>query len=270
MPAADVAPEPVALLAPLRDEPAATAILTDVDGTIAPIAVRPEDARVLPEAARLLDELAGRYALVACISGRRVLDARALVGLAGIAYIGNHGLERLLPGEDTPGVDPVLDGHQDDAAAFVSGLGSEELDELGLRLEDKGPIQALHWRGAENESAAESRIHEIAADAEWRGLIAAWGRKVLEIRPPISVGKGQAIKHLLAERKIKHALYAGDDRTDLDAFAALRELRDAGALETAACIGIRSSEGPPQIATDADIAVDGPEGFVELLRQLAD
>jgi trehalose-phosphatase len=258
------------LLNQLRKWPEQTAILTDVDGTIAPIAQRPEDAALLPGARELLETLAGRYALVACISGRGVLDARRLVGVDGIAYVGNHGFERLLPGDGGPSFDPALDGHERDAGAFVATLDPSDLESHELRLEDKGPIQALHWRGAADEGAAESRAHEIAADAEWRNLDARWGRKVLEIRPPIRVGKGEAIAGMLEERGLAQALYGGDDRTDLEAFAALRALNGEGRLDLALCVGVISAEGPPELNAAADLSVDGPEGFVELLRRLAE
>lgn len=256
------------LLAPLLQQPKESAIFTDVDGTIAPIAERPEDAAVLPEARELLESLAKRYALVGCVSGRRALDARRLVGAEGIVYVGNHGFERLAPGEDEPRSDPSLDGHADDAAAFAAEWNPEELTGLGIRVEDKGAIRALHWRGSADEAGAEALIHELAGDAEWRGLVAHWGRKVLEIRPPVRIGKGGAMAHLLDEAGIDVTMYGGDDQTDIEAFATLRALRERGRLKTAVCVGIASPEQPPDLSTAADVMVDGPESFVSLLRRL--
>ena len=255
-------------LEPLLAEPGATAVLCDVDGTLAPIVEKPEDAEVPAKTRHLLEQLADRYALVACVSGRRALDARRLVGVDGIAYVGNHGFERLPAGGEAPRPDPSLDGHEEDATRFVAGLG--DLADVDFRIEDKGAIQALHWRGAQNEGAAESRAHEIAADAEWRGLIAKWGRKVLEIRPPISVGKGSAVRELVEGEGIRRALYGGDDRTDLDAFAALKGAREEERLEQAVCVGVASPEGPPELREVADLVVDGTDGFAEVLRTLAD
>jgi trehalose 6-phosphate phosphatase len=258
------------LTAPLREHPDRSAILTDVDGTIAPITTDPADATV-PEGTReLLRLLAERYALVGCLSGRRALDARRVVGLDGLAYSGNHGFELLLPGDTDVRPDPSLDGHEDDAPRFVGGLDRSELERVGIRTEDKGAIVALHWRGAPNETAAESLAQEIASEAEWEGLVPHRGRKVLEIRPNVAINKGIAVAALIPARPIDHALYGGDDRTDIDAFAALRTLHEDTELETAVCIAVASDESPPEVSEAADLTVPGPEGFVRVLEALGD
>src|SRR3954447_2968039 len=223
------------LLAPFREEPRRAAILTDVDGTIAPIVQDPAEAAVAEPTRELLRRLAERYALVGCLSGRRALDARRIVGLDELAYSGNHGFELLMPGEDTVRPDPSLDGHEADAPQFAAALDRSELERVGIRTEDKGAIVALHWRGAENEGAAESLAHEIASEAEWQGLVPHRGRKVLEIRPNVAINKGIAVAALVPARPVDAALYGGDDRTDVDAFAALRMLEEDGRLETAVC-----------------------------------
>jgi trehalose 6-phosphate phosphatase len=257
-------------LARLREEPARAAILTDVDGTLAPIVPRPDEAAVPARATELLSELSERYRLVGCVSGRRAEEAQRLVGVEGIAYAGNHGLELLLPGEDGLRFDPSLEGREGDAAGFVAELGAGALVEAGLRLEDKGPIQALHWRGAEDDRAAEAHAREIGAAAGRAGLELRWGRKVLELRPPGGGGKDAAVAALLATNGVTAATYAGDDRTDLDAFRRLRELGRGGELETAVCVGIVSTEGPSEIAEEADLTVDGPAGWLALLEALAE
>jgi trehalose-phosphatase len=257
------------LLEPLRADPARTAILTDVDGTLAPIAARAEDAMVPAAAREVLDELSERFGLVGCVSGRRAEDARRLVGLDGIAYAGNHGLELLLPGDDAPRFDPSLSGREGEAAEFLTVLDPDALRDAGLRVEDKGPIQALHWRGAEDETEAEARAHEIAAEAGRHGLELRWGRKVLELRPVGGGGKDAAVAALLATDGINQAVYAGDDRTDLDAFRRLRELQGSGELAVALCVGILSPEGPAELAEESDLTVDGPAAWLAILEALA-
>jgi trehalose 6-phosphate phosphatase len=257
-------------LAPLRDHADRSAVLTDIDGTIAPITTDPAEATVPEGTRKLLRLLAERYALVGCLSGRRALDARRVVGLDELAYSGNHGFELLLPGDTDVRPDPSLDGHEEDAPRFVGGLDRSELERVGIRTEDKGAIVALHWRGAANETAAESLAQEIASEAEWEGLVPHRGRKVLEIRPNVAINKGIAVAALIPARPIDHALYGGDDRTDVDAFTALRTLHEDGVLETVVCIAVSSEESPPEVAESADLTVPGPEGFVRVLEALGE
>jgi trehalose 6-phosphate phosphatase len=256
-----------AQIASLLDDQTRSAVLTDVDGTLAPIAPRPELAEV-PEAARAaLRALAGRYRMVGCISGRAALEARRMVGIDEISYAGNHGLELLLPGDTEPRLDPSLKGRERAAADFLDALGEDGA--AGLRREDKGPIQGLHWRGAADERAAAARARELAAAAGRVGLEPRWGRKVLELRPGGGGGKDSAVAALLATDGVGAAIYAGDDRTDLDAFRRLRELRERGELETAVCVGVVSEEAPSELAEDSDLTVDGPAGWLDILESLA-
>jgi len=258
-----------AALAPLRAEPGRAAILTDVDGTLAPIVERAEDAAVPAAAREALAALSERYALVGCISGRQAEEARRLVGLDSLAYAGNHGLELLLPGEDSPRPDPSIAGREGEAAGFLAAVDGERLAVAGLRREDKGPIQALHWRGSPDEATAESRAHEIAVEAGKAGLEPRWGRKVLELRPAGGGGKDGAVASLLAEDGIDRATYAGDDRTDLDAFRRLRQLQGEGRLTAAVCVGVLSAEAPAELAEEADVTVPSLEGWLAILEWLA-
>jgi trehalose-phosphatase len=178
-------------------------------------------------------------------------------------------LELLLPGDKSPRPDPSLAGREAEAADFVTGLDPERLRAAGLRLEDKGPIQALHWRGAEDEAHAEGCAHEIAVEAGHTRLEPRWGRKVLELRPVGGGGKDAAVASLLAGGQLTAAVYAGDDRTDLDAFRRLRELAAEGQLATAACVGIASPEAPPELREESDLIVDGPPGWLAILEWLA-
>jgi trehalose 6-phosphate phosphatase len=134
---------------------------------------------------------------------------------------------------------------------------------------DKGPIVAFHWRGAPDEEAARAAIDAIAAKAEEAGLRTHWGRKVLEVRPPVRIDKGAGIASFLNGTDVDAALYVGDDATDLDAFHALVGLADEGMISKAIRVGVRSGEGPPEIVEEADVVVDGPAGVRKLLAALA-
>jgi trehalose 6-phosphate phosphatase len=257
------------LLAPLREHPDRSALVCDIDGTIAPIVTRPEEALVPEPTRELLTNLSRRYALVGCVSGRRAQDARRLVGIGSLAYIGNHGLEYLVPRAQRAEVVPALAPHASAVREFATAAYTPELRRAGIRLEDKESIWSFHWRQASDEASARELLDEVARSAAERGLVSHWGRKVLEIRPSLGIDKGTAVASVLRDAGVEAALYAGDDTTDLDAFRGLRELRRNGALRHAVCVGVSSDEGPAQITGEADLVVDGPSGFRELLAVLA-
>jgi trehalose 6-phosphate phosphatase len=231
-------------LARLRAEPGEAAVLLDVDGTLAPIVARPELAAVPEETRAEVRRLARQYALVACVSGRSGEDAARLVAVDGVVYVGVHGLELAPEAERWRGV----------LRPFA--------EEAWPWLEDKGLTVALHWREATDEAAALAALRSVAARAEAAGLEARWGRKVLELRPPVKADKGTAVRALLADRGLRRALYAGDDTTDLDAF------RGLDGLELAFRVAVASAEGPPELRETAELVVGSPAELLALLRQL--
>ena len=257
-------------LAPLRASPARAAILLDIDGTLSPIVEHAADAHV-PETTRLLlITVSRRYGLVACVSGRRASEARAMVSIGAISYLGSHGVELLRAGWTEAKLDPGVEDWVRRIREFGREADTSDLRRRRVRLEDKGAIVAFHWRGAADEEAARAAIDAVAARAEAAGLRTHWGRKVLEVRPPIKMDKGEGIRALLADasEEIDAALYVGDDTTDLDAFRTLTELVAEGRLARAIRVGVSSEEGPSEIAAEADLVVDGPAGVQELLAAL--
>lgn len=235
----------VDLLAELAERPREAAIILDVDGTLAPIVARPEEASVPAEMRVVLTGLVERYGLVACLSGRPGEDAARVVGVDGVRYVGEHGLELSLEAEAWAG----------QLAAFAAAV--EWPHEEGKRLS-----LAFHYRAAEDVAAAESELRGVAEQALAEGLRPRWGRRVLEVRPPIDSDKGTAVQRLLADQGLRRALYAGDDTTDLDAF------RGLDGLELAVRVAVGSDEAPDGLGQAADLVVDGPEGLAAVLAQL--
>jgi trehalose 6-phosphate phosphatase len=256
------------LLQPLRDAPDRSAVLLDVDGVLAPIVQQPDDAHMPETTRRPLIEVARRYGVVACVSGRRASDARRIVALGSIAYLGSHGSEVLKPGAIAPVLDEELQSWTQRVRAFAADAYGEKLRRLRVRLEDKEAIAALHWRGTPDEDDALAAVEEVAERAEAAGFVTHWGRKVLEIRPPVRIDKGAGIVGLLHDTDLAAAVYVGDDMTDLDAFRGLGELQDMGRLDYALRVGVRSDETPSELEEEADAMVDGPEGVRGLLRAL--
>jgi trehalose 6-phosphate phosphatase len=261
-----------AAVEPLRADPGRAAVLLDVDGTLAPIVRHAADAHV-PEPTRLpLIALAKRYGLVACVSGRQAAVARRIVALGSISYVGNHGAELLRGGATEVEPDAGMDAWAARVRAFAGELWTDELRRLRVRHEDKDAIVGLHWRGAPDEEAAQAAVADVAARAEEAGFATHWGRKVLEVRPPVEMHKGKGIERLLRTygAEIRTAAYVGDDMTDLDAFTTLRALRDEGRLDQVVCVGVRHAEMPDALQAAADVLVDGTLGVRKLLRTLAD
>jgi trehalose 6-phosphate phosphatase len=231
-------------LARLRAEPERAGVLLDVDGTLAPIVARPDLAAV-PEATRAeVRRLAGRYALVACVSGRTGADAARLVGVDGVVYVGVHGLE----------LAPEAERWRETLRPFAA--------EGWPWLEDKGLTVAFHWREADDALAAGRGLEALARRAREAGLEARWGRKVLELRPPVAADKGTAVRALLGERGLRRALYAGDDTTDVDAF------RGLDGLEVAVRVAVASAEAPAGLREAADLVVASPDELLTVLREL--
>lgn len=233
------------LLERLAEDPRAAALLLDIDGTLAPIAPAPELAAVPEETRNELRRLVGSYGLVACVSGRPADDAARLVGVDGVRYVGEHGLE----------LDPTAAEWTDRLHAFAASVDwpSEPGKQLSV---------AFHYRDADDERAALSMLRDVSERALREGLRPRWGRKVLEIRPPLDTDKGTAVQRVLDEARLRRALYAGDDATDLDAF------RGLDGLDVAVRVAVVSSEGPSDLGRAADLVVGGTEELLALLRQL--
>jgi trehalose 6-phosphate phosphatase len=255
-------------LAPLRADPSRAGVLLDIDGTLAPIVRHADDAYV-PEPTRAqLIAVAKRYAIVGCISGRQAQTARRIVSLGSIAYVGNHGAELLAPGGTSVEIDPEFGSYEATVKRFAADAYTPELQRMRVRAEDKQAIAAFHWRGAPDEDAAEDEMRRIADRAEAAGLFIHWGRKVLEIRPPVEMSKGRGARRLLGGLDLAAALYVGDDKTDIDAFDGLHGLVADGELGAAVCVGVRSDETPEELEQASDVLVDGPDGVRELLTAL--
>jgi trehalose 6-phosphate phosphatase len=235
------------LLARLAARPAEAGLLLDFDGVLAPIVERPEDAAPPPETRSELERLVERYALVAVVSGRASEDVRARVGVDGVVCVGSHGLE----------LEPRAERWRPMLKAFAAGAPWPQED-----VEVKGVAVAFHFRGRADEQEAVRELDAIAEAAVCQGLMARYGRKVLEVLPPVVANKGTAARRLLEKRDLRRALAAGDDTTDLDSFAAL------DGLEVAVRVAVASEESPRRLVETADLVVSSTDEFLALLRRL--
>ena len=165
---------------------------------------------------------------------------------------------------------PAFKSWEQRVRRFAAEHDTREARLQRVRIEDKGPIAAFHWRGAPDEDGARTLLEGLAQEAEAAGFSTHWGRKVLEVRPPVPIDKGQAVRDLVTRSSARVALYGGDDATDLDAFSEFDALLSEQVLDAAVRVGVRSDEGPAAIVERADLVVDGVEGFSRVLTVLAD
>ncbi len=238
----------------------------DFDGTLSPIVADPRDARAQPGAVAALRALAPRVGTLAIITGRPAATAVEYGGLAdvpGLIVLGHYGFERWSGGQvaarPTP---PGVAAAREQLPGILVTAGAPP----GTWIEDKGHAVAVHTRRTADPDAALRLLRpplERLAEAE--DLLAQPGRMVIELRPR-GMDKGAALKALISERASRVVLFGGDDLGDLPAFRALGELRGQGIPGVAVCSG---SAEVTELASAADLVVDGPDGVVDLLGWLA-
>ncbi len=259
-------------LAPLVDHPDRAAVITDFDGTLAPIVTDPAAARPIDGAVEVLARLAQRFRMVAVISGRPasfLLDRIAPVtgaaqpdGLSSVHLVGLYGLERA-EGDGEVTVEPGAERWRavvDEATARLRVAAPP-----GVEVEPKGLALTVHWRRSPESAGRMQAV--VEAEAANTGLRSHGGRMSIELRPPTDTDKGSVVRALVAG--CAAACYLGDDLGDLPAFAALADLARTGSLATASIAAV-DDESAPEVAEAADVVVAGPAGALATLRWLAD
>lgn len=251
------------LLAPLRATPGRAAVLTDFDGTLAPIVLDPAAAIALPGAVEVLHDLSRRYGTVAVVSGRPVsflVDRLRLQDAGGriLAY-GLYGLQ-CTDGGGEP-VDHAEAVPWRGTVADVSSAAERDAPD-DVTVERKGLSVTLHVRTAPSE--ADWARSWADTQAAVTGLVVHPGRMSYELRPPVQIDKGTIVTQLTAD--VDTACFFGDDLGDLDAFDAL-ERREAEGVHVVR-VAVRSPEAPAELIERADLIVDGPAGVLDLLRTL--
>ena len=210
-------------------------MLLDVDGVLAPIVQHPDDAHMPETTRRPLIEVAKRYGVVACVSGRRASDARRVVSLGSIAYLGSHGSEILHPGSIAPEMDRELQAWtrrvQNFAREAYSRVAAQAARAPGGQGGDRGAALARRARrgGGRARASARSprRRRRPASTRTGAARCSRSGRRCGSTR-------ARGSSSLLRDRELEAALYVGDDTTDIDAFRGLGELVELGSLEARA------------------------------------
>jgi trehalose 6-phosphate phosphatase len=226
----------------------------------------PDQAAPNPQAAAILSELNQCLLRVAIISGRDTDFLVSRLPLPRALFIGNHGLEERHEGasrlvtEAQPYVERL--GRAADAVAALP-----QARVPGVTIERKRAAVSVHFRQTADPSASgaalERALREIARQGQ---LQLQAGRLLWELRPPIEIDKGAVVRRLAAAMHPAAIVYVGDDRTDANAFSALKRMTEVRTV----AVGVRSPEVPQDVFVDCDLMVDGVPGVTQLLTQLLD
>jgi trehalose 6-phosphate phosphatase len=246
----------------------------DFDGTLAPIVDDPGSAHIHPEAPEVLTDLAEVVRAVAVVTGRPARQALALGGLDEVGdAIGSRGRELYLFGQYgnerwtstnrrviTPRPPAGLATFERELPRVLRGADAAE-----AFVEDKGLAVAVHTRRLDDpEGAFERLVKPIGDLAERHGLTVEPGRQVLEVRSH-GMHKGLVVEYLAEHLEAGGFLFAGDDLGDLEAFEAVLDLRSRGLSTLLVCSASREQSALRDLA---DVVVAGPDGVLDLLRQL--
>lgn len=260
-----------ALLRAAAEAPHAAALFCDIDGTVSPIAATPSEAHVPAALQELLARLVARLGLVTFVTGRSLEDGRRMVPLDGAAYVGTHGLEAMTP-DGTVTADPQAERY---VATIREVLEAAERDldckGLGIVLEDKRTVLAVHYRLADDAAATRHQIlTRVIEPARERGLAIATGHFLFEVRPPLPFTKGSTVRRLLGAGDYFSAVSCGDDLTDVTMFAAVREWGERDARRRTLAVAAVTDETPRTVTEAADLLVRATPGVHEVLSRLAD
>lgn len=245
-------------------------LITDVDGTISQTAPTPQQAKVTPLCHQYLSALCNYLALVAAISGRSAVQVKSMIGIDGMVYIGNHGLERWAGGhsefiKDAQDYPPVIEA--------VTKELSPLLSIKGLSIENKGVTLTIHYRLCpDHQSARQDILAAIENSPHAKSLwIMEESKYAINLLPPVRVDKGTGLLDLIREYNLRGGIYLGDDITDIYAFRAMRTATRNLDFQGFA-IGITSQEMPEKLADEADFTLNGVndvERFLKWLSQTA-
>ncbi len=243
-------------------------LVFDIDGTLSPIAPTSASARLYPGVTSLLEQ-AREHAHVAIMTGRAIDDGAAMVNVEGLTYIGTHGLEWSDGLPSTHPVEVVPEALASiEPGKYLLDLVEQQLPNLpGVVVQRKRFGGSIHYRLATDPQATRQRILAILEQpARTVNMQLSEGKRIVEIRVPIAVDKGQALRRFTRRFDLRGVIFAGDDRTDLDAIREIARLRSDGL--SALSIVVQHPDTLPELLEHADIVVQEVEGMVALLQEM--
>lgn len=240
----------------------------DIDGTLSPIAPTPDEARIYPGVLSLL-ERAKKYAQIAILTGRSIDDGAGILNLDGLTYIGTHGLEWSdgLPWLHAVEMIPEALEYCE-SGKYLLDIVEQHLSELpGVIIQRKRIGGTIHYRLAPDPiGTREKLLALLERPAHQVHMKLSEGKLAIEIRVPLAVHKGWALRTFLERHNLKAIVFAGDDRTDLDAVEEVSRMRVEGIA--ALSIVVQHHDTLPELLEQADIVVQEVPGMVELFREM--
>jgi trehalose 6-phosphate phosphatase len=248
-----------------------SAIVCDIDGTIASIAPTPTSAYLADGAREALIRLASLVDLVAVVTGRSAIDGATMLGVPGALVVGNHGLEWIQDGEHVIHPDALpFEGRLAEVMTALAELTASDPRLLGAVVENKRLSGSVHYRLTPDPVVAHVLLLDAAKELGLRSnLRVTEGRMVVEIRPPVSVNKGVALQRIVEDRILMGMVFFGDDVTDIDGFRVLQTLRDTRNF-AGLSVAVADPEARPEVIAAADVSIDGVASCVAFLERLAD
>ena len=251
-------------------------IILDIDGTLSPIAPTPDSAYLYPGVQSLLEQVRDLSPdiHIAIMTGRGIADGARIVNVDNITYIGTHGLEwseglpsthpvQIVP-EATPYIEPgkaLLDFAEQHLAEFP-----------GVIVQRKNVGGTLHYRGASDHEHTRERLLALMKEPTHRaGMRLGEGKMVVEILAPLTIDKGQGLRRYALQHNLRGIIFAGDDRTDIDAVEEAIRMRQEHPEQYATCtIAVQHHDTLLTLLEQADVIVQGVEGMSELLRSIVE
>ena len=240
----------------------------DIDGTLSPIAPTPDEARIYPGVLSLL-ERAKKHAHIAILTGRSIDDGAGMLNIDGLTYIGTHGMEW---SEGLPWLHPVeiipeaLNYYE--PGKYLLDLVEQHLSELpGVIVQRKRIGGSIHYRLAPDPTETRQKLLSLLKQpARQVNMSLSEGKLIIEIRVPLPIHKGLALRQFVQRYGLNAIVFAGDDRTDLDAVTEITTMRKEGLA--AISIVVQHHDTLPELLAQADIVVQEVPGMVELLREM--
>lgn len=245
-------------------------LVFDLDGTLSLMPSTPDYGCLWPGVPEDL-ERAKQYAHVAILSGREVQGSAGVVKIAGLTYIGVHGLEWCsdLPTMQTPYLLPEAQPYAEPGAQLFALLEQHLADFPGVLLQPKSIGGSIFYGLAPDPESTRVRLLALLAEPAQRlGMRLGESRSIIEILAPLAIDKGVALRRYVQQLGLQAVCFAGDDRNDLAAVLEIERLREEG---LAACsIVVRHANTPPALLEHGDVVVDDIAGMAAQLHEMVE